>query len=185
MSADQILSRLEQIVSRLEAVEAKVGGGAAPGGASAAPAEQGASAKAWDDLCSSYFAPFQATTEKIGGDNVKAQVNLMATGNCDISKLINVASQSKQPAVADLQKVVAPIAASIKGIKELRESNRRDKQVIILFFIFYFLFFIFYFLFFIFYFLFFIFYFLFFIFYFLFFIFYFLFFIFYFLFFIF
>jgi adenylyl cyclase-associated protein len=128
MSADQILSRLEQIVSRLEAVEAKIGGGAGGAAAPAAAGEQGAAAKAWDDLIASYFAPFAATTEKIGGDNVKAQVALIATGNGEISKLINVASQSKQPAVADLQKIIAPIAASIKGVKELRESNRRDKQ---------------------------------------------------------
>ena len=135
MSADQILSRLEQIVARLEAVESKIGGGAAAGGA--APAvEQGASAKAWDDLVASYFAPFQATTEKVGGDNVKAQVALMATGNAEISKLINLASQSKKPADADLPKVVANLATSIKGIKELRESNRRDKQVCFFFFLF-------------------------------------------------
>jgi adenylyl cyclase-associated protein len=127
MSADQILSRLEQIVSRLEAVEAKIGDG--PGGAApAAPAEQGAAAKAWEDLVAGYFVPFKATTDKIGGDNVKAQMNLIATGNAEISKLINIASQSKQPAVADLQKIIAPIAAVIKGVKELRESNRRDKQ---------------------------------------------------------
>uniref|UniRef100_A0A7S4P7E0 CAP N-terminal domain-containing protein n=1 Tax=Paramoeba aestuarina TaxID=180227 RepID=A0A7S4P7E0_9EUKA len=124
MSADQILSRLEAIVTRLEAVEAKVGGGA--GGA--APVEQGAAAQAWEDLCASYFAPFKATTDKIGGDNVKAQVNAIANGNSEISKLINTASQSKKPAAGDIQKIVGPIAAVIKQVKELRESNRRDKQ---------------------------------------------------------
>mmetsp|Transcript_33264 Transcript_33264/g.93259 ORF Transcript_33264/g.93259 Transcript_33264/m.93259 type:complete len:478 (+) Transcript_33264:133-1566(+) len=124
---DQVLARLEQICNRLEAVEAKVGGGAdAP--APVAEGEQSAAAKAWDDLVASYWAPFAATTNAIGGDVLKQQLAQFNEGNCEVSKVINTAAQCKKPAVNDLKNVVAPLAAVMKNIKELRESNRRDKQ---------------------------------------------------------
>jgi adenylyl cyclase-associated protein len=134
---DVVLSRLEQIVVRLEAVEAKIGAGgaggapagAAPaGGAAAAAGVESPAARAWDDLIASYWAPFVATTNKIGGDNVKKQVELLSNANDEIRKLINVASQAKQPSVDKLKELIAPIAAVVKGVKELRESNRKDKQ---------------------------------------------------------
>jgi len=126
--------RLEQIVARLEAVEAKIGSGAAPAGGaaaagpSAAAGEDSASARAWDDFIASYWAPFVATTEAIGGDNVKKQVALLSTANNEIRKLINLASQAKQPSVEKLKDLLAPIAAIAKQVKDLRENNRKDKQ---------------------------------------------------------
>jgi len=130
---DIVLARLETIVARLEAVEAKIGAGgvagpsAAPAAAAAGGAES-AAAVAWDDLINSYWAPFQANTNAIGGDNVKAQVNLLSNANAEIRKLINIAAQAKQPAPEKLVDLVKPIGAIAKQVKDLRENNRKDKQ---------------------------------------------------------
>lgn len=129
---DVVLARLETIVARLEAVEAKIGAGGAAG-PSAAPAAPAAGAEspaavAWDDLINSYWAPFQANTNAIGGDNVKAQVNLLSNANAEIRKLINIAAQAKQPAPEKLMDLVKPIGAIAKQVKDLRENNRKDKQ---------------------------------------------------------
>jgi len=127
---DVVVARLEQIVARLEAVEAKIGGGAPAAGAPApaAAGEESAAARAWDDFIASYWAPVVATTEAIGGDNVKKQVSLLSTANAEIRKLINLASQAKQPSVEKLKDLLAPIAAIAKQVKDLRENNRKDKQ---------------------------------------------------------
>lgn len=127
---DQVLARLEQICSRLEAVEAKVGGGGG-GGAAAAPVaagEDSAAAKAWDDLVSSYWNPVAATTNEIGGNVLKQQLALFATGNAEVRKLVNVAAQAKKPGVDELKKAFEPLANVMKQVKDLREGNRRDKQ---------------------------------------------------------
>jgi adenylyl cyclase-associated protein len=131
---DQVLVRLEQIVARLEAVEAKIGAGGAPapsGGAAPAAGAGGAesaAARAWDDFLASYWAPFVATSDAIGGDNVKKQVAALSDANGIIRKIINAASQATQPSVEKLKEIVAPLAAIVKTVKDLRESNRRDKQ---------------------------------------------------------
>jgi adenylyl cyclase-associated protein len=116
----------------LEAVEAKIGAGApagaAPAAGPAAAGEDSASARAWDDFLASYWAPFVATTEAIGGDNVKKQVALLSDANKEIRRLINLAAQAKQPSVEKLKDLLAPIGAIAKQVKDLRENNRKDKQ---------------------------------------------------------
>ena len=129
MSADQILSRLEQITARLEALEGKLaGGGGGAGPAPVAEGEDSAAAKAWDDLIAGFFAPFSATTDKIGGDNLKAQVAQFAIVNGEIRKAINAASRSKQPPMDQFLAACGALSGAAKEAKELREKNRRDKQ---------------------------------------------------------
>jgi len=129
---DVVLARLEQIVARLESVEAKIGAGGAVHADAAHAAGEGAAdsaaAIAWDDLINSYWAPFVANTSAICGDNVKAQVKLLTDANAEIRKLVNIASQAKQPAPEKLMNLVKPLGAIAKQVKDLRENNRKDKQ---------------------------------------------------------
>jgi len=118
---------LETICARLEAVENKVGGGAAAP-APVAAGETAAAAKAWDELVATHWTPFSATTQEIGGPVLLQQLALINDGNCDVHRVINVAAQAQKPSVDKLKTLVAPLAEIMKKVKELRESNRQDKQ---------------------------------------------------------
>eukprot|EP00007_Cunea_sp_BSH-02190019_P008236 CAMPEP_0174235506 /NCGR_PEP_ID=MMETSP0417-20130205/4917_1 /TAXON_ID=242541 /ORGANISM="Mayorella sp, Strain BSH-02190019" /LENGTH=496 /DNA_ID=CAMNT_0015314015 /DNA_START=42 /DNA_END=1532 /DNA_ORIENTATION=- len=129
-----LVSRLEAVTARLESVEGQLASGG--GGAAAAPAAGGASAAAassaagdaYGELVAEFFAPWYATTQKVGGENLKAQMEAFQELVKQVQGVINVAAASKKPSMDVLQKIAAPLAASMKKVKELRESNRRDAQ---------------------------------------------------------
>jgi adenylyl cyclase-associated protein len=127
-----LVSRLEAVTARLESVEGQLGGGAAgaaaPAAAAGAAVESSAAGQAYEDLVAEHFAPWYAVTQKLAGENLKVQMDAFQELVGKVLAVINVAAASKKPDMPTLQEIANSLVVTLKQVKELRESNRRDAQ---------------------------------------------------------
>jgi len=130
-----LVKRLETVTARLEAVEKQIASGASAGAASSSAAssagsDHGASPSVagYDELISSHIKPFVEVTQKVGNDELKAQVALLEKAINAQREFIVAASQCKKPDAAGLQKLVEPTSKLMQEIGALRDKQRANKQ---------------------------------------------------------
>jgi adenylyl cyclase-associated protein len=128
-----LLSRLEKVTARLEHVErdlasgAKSGGGG--GGAASASAPSGPAAAfvdAYQGLIDEFIKPYVEASKKIDAD-VAHQAELVLSAVNAQRTFLEVASQSKKPDAAGLQKLIAATSKAMGEVSEFREANRKSK----------------------------------------------------------
>eukprot|EP00898_Chlorokybus_atmophyticus_P006762 jgi/Chlat1/7087/Chrsp57S06779 len=129
-----VLARLEVVATRLESLEGRlaVGGGEA-GGAAAAAGQQGAvtskqqqqggSVGAFGGLLQNELAAVSAAGEKIGGEVVTAS-NAVREAFEAQATVVSAMAACKQPEVAALQSLLAPLAERIHAVTALAEGRR-------------------------------------------------------------
>jgi adenylyl cyclase-associated protein len=129
-----LLSRLEAVTKRLEQVEGQLASGAVPTAvgapsSAAASAAGGADApyvEAYQRLIDDHIAPYVAASKKIGGE-VATQADLVFEAVNAQKAFLAVASQSKKPDQATLQKLIEGTAQKMGAVGEIREKNRASK----------------------------------------------------------
>lgn len=125
-----ILSRLEAVTSRLEA--AAGGAGAAPSAAAAAaPSADSGDVKpilaAFDEIMEGDFQKFVDFSSQLGGDINEAAAHVAGAFKAQ-REFLRIASVSKKPSGADLQKLLTPTVEALQKTQKFREDNRRSKN---------------------------------------------------------
>lgn len=130
-----LVTRLETITNRLEGVEKQLASGASVGSPAAASSSSGASdasssaaVRDYDDLIATYIKPLAAVTQKIGSDELKAQIALIEKLADAQRNFIATAAASKKPDAGTIEKLLAPSVGIIGEITALRDKNRTSKQ---------------------------------------------------------
>ena len=95
----------------------------APGDASSS-----AAVRDYDDLIATYIKPLAAVTQKIGSDELKAQIALIEKLVDSQRNFIATAAASKKPDAGAIEKLLAPSVGIIGEITALRDKNRTSKQ---------------------------------------------------------
>lgn len=125
------MADLASLVARLEAVATRLEGAGSSGGAAAASdggsATGGASLDGFDEVLNGPLKTFMDLSNAVGGD-VATQAALVEAAFKAQRAFLVVASESKQPAQADLPALLADTSKFIGEIQQFREDNRRSKQ---------------------------------------------------------
>jgi len=127
---------LEQVTARLESVEKQIASGSfasAPsvGHSSAASGDGDALAAfvgEYDSLVAQFIKPLVDTTSKIGNDELKKQVALVEKAVAAQRDFLVLASKSKKPDQAALEKLYQPTANLLNEVVNVREKARGNKQ---------------------------------------------------------
>jgi len=127
-----LLKRLEVVTARLENVEKQLASGAtaggsfsgAPGGAPAGgdDGEVSASVQDYDQLISEHIVPLGKSTQTIGNDELKAQVALVEKAINAQRQFLVVASKSKKPDDATLQKLLEATTKLMTEVGAIRDK---------------------------------------------------------------
>jgi len=123
-----LVQRLETVTARLESVEKQLAtGGPAP--AATSTAAEGGSAlyvQEYEDLINQFITPYAESSKKIAPE-VAQQAELVLKAVNAQRDFLKVASTSKKPADAVLQKAIKPTSDLMGKIVEVKDKNRTSK----------------------------------------------------------
>jgi len=123
-----LVQRLETVTARLETVEKQLASGG-PAPAASSSASEGGSAlyvQEYEDLINQYITPYVELSKKIAPE-VAQQAELVLKAVHAQRDFLKVASTSKKPADAVLQKAIKPTSDLMGQIVEVRDKNRSSK----------------------------------------------------------
>ncbi|XP_064597036.1 adenylyl cyclase-associated protein 1-like isoform X2 [Liolophura sinensis] len=130
MSAQElaaVVARLESVAVRLESVAAAKGQSSAPAvgrGSSSAP--DAPFVKAYDEFMAGSLSQFLATSSELGGE--VAEMGQLTKACFDAQRdFLVMASKSKEPSMAELPPLLAPLSQKIEAVTNYTEKHRSSK----------------------------------------------------------
>jgi adenylyl cyclase-associated protein len=117
----------------LEAVEKQIASGAhasAPAAAAGGGGDGGSSSSVneYTDLINTHINPLVTVVAKIGGDELKKQVDLLKKATDSQRSFLEIVAGSKKPSADVLGKLVGPTSTLMGEISAVRDSNRKSPQ---------------------------------------------------------
>lgn len=127
-----LVQRLEAVTNRLEKVEGQLQGGAGAAPAASGNAGSGASGAAWVDEFDGFFnenvPKFVELSNKVGNDELKAQVAAFESALKAHREFLNVASKCDKPDDATLGKLLENTSKAVGEVISIRDSNRGNSH---------------------------------------------------------
>ena len=129
---NNLVQRLEAVTNRLEKVEGQLVGGAAAGASTGAAAASSGAGAAWvgefDAFYGENIPKVVEITQKIGNEQLKAQVAAFNTALQAHRDFLNIAGKCDKPDDATLSKLLEATSKAVGETITIRDSNRGNAQ---------------------------------------------------------